>query len=188
MNIKRASESRPLEGGASFSLTNRVERLAWRLVWTLFARWTPPPWSPWRIFLLRLFGAKAHKKSAVSRSAIIWFPRHLEIGEQSTIGPNVDCYNMAPISIGKRSVISQRAFLCAGTHDISDPDFQLVAKPIQIGDNVWIAAEAFVGPGVNIGDGAVLGARACAFSDLKDWSVYRGNPAVLVRSRSLRQR
>jgi len=85
-----------------------------------------------------------------------------------------------------RTIVSQRAYLCAGSHDISSPAFQLIAKPISIGDDVWIAAEAFVGPGVAVGDGSVLSARACAFSDLEPWTVYRGNPAVPFKARHWR--
>jgi putative colanic acid biosynthesis acetyltransferase WcaF len=94
---------------------------------------------------------------------------------------------MAPIRIGARTIVSQRAFLCAGSHDIRDPSFQLTSRPISIGDDVWIAAEAFVGPGVAIGDGCVLSARACAFTDLSAWAVYRGNPAAPVKARVWRK-
>jgi putative colanic acid biosynthesis acetyltransferase WcaF len=90
---------------------------------------------------------------------------------------------MAPVRIGTRTVISQRAFLCAGTHDILDPHFQLQARAITIADDVWISAEAFVAPGVKIFDGGILGARACAFTDVQAWTVYRGNPAVPYKKR-----
>jgi len=102
------------------------------------------------------------------------------------IGPRVICYNMAPITVGRDSLVSQGAHLCAGSHDHESPGFQLVARPIEIGADVWIAAEAFVGPGVRIGDGAVLGARAAAFRDLQPWSVYSGNPAQNLRPRRIR--
>jgi putative colanic acid biosynthesis acetyltransferase WcaF len=110
------------------------------------------------------------------------------MGSGSTLGPQVDCYNMAPITLGRRSTVSQRAFLCAGSHDLSDPDFPLVARPIRIGDDVWIAAEAFIAPGLRIEDGAVLAARGAAFVDLQAWTVYRGNPAAVLRARRLRPR
>ena len=187
--IPLASDSSDAFGrGASFALSYRLIRLSWLLVWAFCARWTPNVMNPWRVFLLNLFGAKVSKDAAVAASARIWLPAHLELGPQSTLGPGVDCYNMAPISIGARTIVSQRAFLCAGTHDIGDPSFQLIARPIFVGDDVWIAAEAFVGPGVAIGDGCVLGARACAFADLDAWTVYRGNPAASVKSRIWRTR
>ena len=124
--------------------------------------------------------------AAVAASTRVWLPRNLEVGRDASLGPDVDCYNMAPIVIGDRTVISQRAVLCGGTHDIGDRAFQLIARPIVIGRDVWIAAEAFVGPGVSVGDGCVLGARGCAFSDLAPWTVYRGNPANPVKQRKWR--
>lgn len=103
--------------------------------------------------------------------------------EGATLGPNVICYNMAPIRIGRGTMISQRAELCTGTHSISDPAFGLITKPITIGAKAWVAANAFVGPGVTIGDGAVLGACAVAASDLDPWMVYVGNPAKPIKRR-----
>jgi putative colanic acid biosynthesis acetyltransferase WcaF len=90
---------------------------------------------------------------------------------------------MARITLGAHVTVSQDACLCAGSHDIDDPDFQLLTKPIVIGDHAWVAAGAFVGPGVTIGDGAVLGARAVTFKDLPEWEVYAGNPASFSRNR-----
>ncbi|MDF0490942.1 hypothetical protein PX554_22715 [Sphingomonas sp. H39-1-10] len=90
---------------------------------------------------------------------------------------------MAPISIGAYAVISQGAHLCSGTHDVDSPHFQLRARPITIGRRAWIAAEAFVGPGVVVGEGAVLGARGCAMRSLEPWIIYSGNPATPLRAR-----
>jgi putative colanic acid biosynthesis acetyltransferase WcaF len=178
---------RPIEGGPSFGLGLRVRRVIWSLLWTSLAAWTPPQFSPWRILLLKLFGARIHPGAAIAASVRVWLPRNLEMGPCASIGPGVDCYNMAPIKIGARSVVSQRAFLCAGTHDISDERFPLRVRPIVIGDDVWVASEAFVGPGVHIGNGCVLGARGCAFEDLTEWTVYRGNPATIVKQRKLQK-
>lgn len=186
MSVLDAKSSRPLDGGASFSLGNRIERLAFQLAWFALARWTPRHFNPLRLAVLRLFGARIGKGAMVYGSARIWLPRHLVMGAGSTLGPGVECYAMAPISIGPGTIVSQRAHLCAGTHDHRDPNFQLVARPIVIGSSAWIAAEAFVGPGVTIGDGAVLGARACAFVDLDPWTVYSGNPCEAVAERVLR--
>jgi putative colanic acid biosynthesis acetyltransferase WcaF len=184
--ILRHNASAGFGRGASFALSNRLIRLLWIVTWALLARWTPGRMSFWRVFLLNLFGAKVSREAAVAASARIWLPAHLELGSRSTLGPGVDCYNMAPIVIGARTIVSQRTFLCAGTHDIRDSSFQLVARPISIGNDVWIAAEAFVGPGVTVGDGCVLGARACAFADLEAWTVYRGNPAGALKLRTRR--
>ena len=173
--------------GPSFALSQRLHRVLWKAAWALFASWTPASFSPWRIQLLKLFGARVHSGAAIASSARVWLPRNLELGSRSVLGPGVDCYNMGMIRIGTGVVVSQRAVLCGGTHDIHDELFQLKVAPITIGDHVWIASEAFVGPGVHIGEGCVLGARGCAFSDLDPWTVYRGNPAVRLKERGWRR-
>jgi putative colanic acid biosynthesis acetyltransferase WcaF len=92
---------------------------------------------------------------------------------------------MAKVSLGAYAIVSQDACLCTGLHDIDDPEFQLVTKPVVIGSHGWVAAGAFVGPGVTIGEGGVLGARAVTFHDLQPWSVYVGNPATFLRMRKV---
>ncbi len=186
MAILDARASNPLAGGPSFSLRNRLIRLLFALAWLVFARWTPRPLNPIRIVLLRLFGARIHADATVYGSARIWFPGHLVMEAGSTLGPGVECYCMATITIGEGAIVSQRAHLCAGSHDHRDPAFQLIARPISIGAKAWIATEAFVGPGVTVGEGAVLGARGCAFTDLEPWTVYSGNPCVALSPRVMR--
>jgi putative colanic acid biosynthesis acetyltransferase WcaF len=105
------------------------------------------------------------------------------MGAHSFLGPRVNCYSMAKITIGDYALVSQGAHLCTGTHDIDSPAFQLYARPITIAAKAWVAAEAFVGPGVTVGEGAVLGARGVAFNDLEPWTVYAGNPAHELRKR-----
>lgn len=178
-----ATERDPFAGAPTFSLGNRIERVAFALVWLLFARWTPPQARRWRNWLLRRFGATLAPSANVYPSARIWLPRNLTMQDYSALGPGVICYSMAPIRLGRHVVVSQGAHLCCGTHGIREPQFQLRAFPIEIGDDAWIAAEAFVGPGVTVGAGAVLAARAAAFSDLADWTVYRGNPAQRLKPR-----
>lgn len=181
-----ASQTKPLEGGASFSLGNRLLRVVWGLAWLVLARFTPPPLHAWRRLVLRAFGAKVGKGARVHASVSIWLPANLELGDNVLVGPGARLYNQGRISIGARTVISQRAHLCASSHDINDPDFQLVIRPIMIGEHAWIAAEAFIGPGVNVGDRAVVGARAALFVDAVTEGVYSGNPACLLKQRQLR--
>ena len=107
------------------------------------------------------------------------------MGDYSLLADGVQCYNMAPIYIGCGTIVSQRAFLCGGTHDYEHPKRPLITKEIHIEDECWVAAEAFVGPGVRMRKGAVLGARAVAFRDLEAWTVYIGNPAQPVKRRSI---
>jgi putative colanic acid biosynthesis acetyltransferase WcaF len=178
--------ARSLEGGASFSRANRLYRLVWGIAWLVLAAWTPPPLHRWRCFVLRLFGARVGHEVRLYGSARIWSPANLVLEDHAAIGPGAIVYSMGTIVIGNYAVISQGAHLCAGTHDVGDVHFQLLARPIHIGSRAWIAAEAFVGPGVTIGEGAVLGARGCAMRDLQPWTIYSGNPAQIIRSRVLR--
>lgn len=102
------------------------------------------------------------------------------------MGPKVDCYNQGKIRIGNNTVISQKTYLCASTHDFTISNFPLVVKFIEIKDQVWIAANAFVAPGVTIGEGAVIGARSAVFKDVNTWEVVGGNPAVFIKKRIVR--
>lgn len=186
MSVLDASKSRPLEGGASFSLGNRLFRVLWGLAWLALCRFTPPPLHKWRRLVLSLFGANVHPTARIHASAAIWHPRNLTIGPGALIGPGARLYNQGRITIGAGAVISQGAYLCASSHDIRDPHFQLVLRPVAIGAKCWVAADAFVGPGVTMGEGAVLGARGALFTDAQVWGVYRGNPAALIGVRELR--
>jgi putative colanic acid biosynthesis acetyltransferase WcaF len=181
-----ARETKPLEGGASFSLGNRLTRVVWMAVWLVLCRFTPPPLHAWRRLVLRAFGARIASGARVHASVSVWLPANLELGENALIGPGVRLYNQGRIAIGARSVISQRAHICASTHDLRDPLFQLVLRPVTIGARCWVAAEAFVGPGVTMHDGAVLGARGALFDDAVAGGVYVGNPALFVKDRQLR--
>lgn len=186
-DILDAKTENTWEGGKSFTLSHRLYRVLWWMVWALFASWTPPPWHRWRRLLLVAFGAKVARTAGVYPSASVWFPANLEMGEFSFLGPKVNCYCMDRVTVGDYALVSQGAHICAGSHDISDPNFQLVSRPIVIESQAWIAAEAFVGPGVIIGEGAVLGARGVAFNSLERWTVYVGNPAKRVKDRVVRE-
>jgi len=173
------------DGGASFSRRNRLYRLAFIVTWGLLAAWTPPPLRGWRRLILRLFGARIAPTAIVYGSARIWSPANLTMEDHSVIGPRTTIYAMAPIRLGAYAIVSQGAHLCAGTHDVESPAFQLHTRPIVIGTRAWVAAEAFVGPGVTIGDGAVLGARAVAMRDIAAWTIAAGNPARPLRPRHI---
>ena len=180
-----ARKSNSRGGGPSFSLGNRLGRVVWMACWFALARWTPPALHGWRALLLRLFGADLGSGCRVHGSASIWHPANLALGDNVLIGPGARIYNQGQITIGKDSIVSQRAHLCASTHDISDQHFQLILRPITIGKGCWIAAEAFVGPGVVMGDHAILAARGALFDDAEPNQVYRGNPAQMIKARAL---
>lgn len=183
MTILEASKTNPREGGATFSLRHRLFRLFWGLVWHSFGIWTPTPLHAWRRWLAAAFGAQLDSTAKIYPGVRIWYPPNLILEQFATLGPGVNCYTMATIRLEPYALVSQGAHLCAGTHDADDPNFQLRAHPIQIGRDAWVAAEAFVGPGVTIGERAVLGARAVAMRSLEAAWIYTGNPAEKLRQR-----
>lgn len=187
MNPLDATKTRPMEGGASFSLGNRLLRVVWGLAWLALARFTPPPFHSWRRLVLRAFGADIAKGARVHASVSIWLPANLTLGENVLVGPGARLYNQGHIAIGARTVISQRAHICASTHDVNDPEFQLQLRPVRIGEQCWVAAEAFVGPGVTMGDRSVVAARGALFSSAEPDMIYTGNPAVPLKERKLRR-
>ena len=167
------------------SLANKLARSVWQVVWLLLYRPTPRLFHPWRCLLLRLFGAKLGRAVHPYPSARIWAPWNLEMGDHACLSEGVDCYCVAPIRIGAHTTVSQYSFLCTASHDYTRADMPLVTAPITIGERAWITADVFVGPGVTIGDGAVVTARSSVFTDIPPWVVARGNPAVPVKARVL---
>lgn len=175
------------ETSSPYSVSNKIMRLLWTICWTLLARPFPRgTFMPWKRTLLRLFGAKIADTAGVYPTASIFMPWNLEMKEYSLIGPGVDCYNAAPIVIGNNAVVSQRTYLCTASHDISLASQPQTEKPIIIGDRAWVAAEAFIGPGVTVGEGAVVGARAAVFKDVEPWTVVGGNPARVIKTRTIK--
>jgi putative colanic acid biosynthesis acetyltransferase WcaF len=171
---------------SSHSLKNKLGRVLWGLVWVVFFRPSPKVFHAWRRFLLRIFGAKLGKGAVVHASCRIWAPWNLEMGEYSCLSHYVDCYCVDSIKIGAHATVSQYSYLCTATHDESDPHMKLVTASIEIGDQAWVCADVFVGPGVRIGEGTVVGARSSVFSDLPDWMVCYGTPARPVRKREIK--
>jgi putative colanic acid biosynthesis acetyltransferase WcaF len=169
------------------SLKNKLARLLWTITWNLLAR--PFPRSTggsWKRFLLRMFGARIHKTVNVYSSTRIYMPWHLEMHEYSCLAPEVDCYNVAKIIIGPYVTVSQKSFLCTASHDIMDSAHKLVTAPIIIKEKAWVGASCFIGMGVTIHEGAVVGATASVFKDVEPWTVVGGNPAKFIKKRVLK--
>lgn len=167
------------------SLQNRILRRLWFIVSASLFRFSPVIAFGWRNFLLSVFGAELGRKVRVYPSAHVWAPWALQMGDRSCLAGHVLCYNVGRIVIGSDVTVSQYSYLCAATHDYNSPKFTLVVKPITICDRAWIAADAFIGPGVNVGEGAVVLARAVVVRDVMPWRVVAGNPASVVRDRKL---
>ena len=136
-----------------------LRRVLWSGCTPLF-RYSPRIFFGWRNLLIRLFGGKVGRRVHIYNSAIIYMPWNLEIGDFSSIGEYAFIYNLGRITIGAKTTISHRTHLCAGSHDYTRAELPLIKPPILIGDKVWVCTDAYVGPGVSVGEGSVVGARA----------------------------
>lgn len=167
----------------AFSLGNRLRRLVWNTCWLLFYRTSPRPFHAWRAMLLRLFGATLGPQCHFYPASRVHSPWFLFCADGVAAGDGVEIYNPAPVHLGSHAILSQGAYLCGATHDFDDPAFPLLAYKMRVGAYAWVCARACVAPGVNIGEGAVLGLGSVATKDLEAWTVYAGSPAVRVKQR-----
>jgi putative colanic acid biosynthesis acetyltransferase WcaF len=185
-----AAENIPAETAAdpylrpAFSFGNRLRRLVWNLCWSIFFRFSPRPFFAWRSMLLRLFGAKLGPNCKFYPSSRVWAPWNLVCSDLVAVGDGAEIYNPAPVRLGSHAILSQNSYLCGATHDFDDPAFPLLAYVMEVGAYAWVCARACVAPGVNIGEGAVLGLASVATRDLEPWGVYAGSPAVKVKQRN----
>lgn len=171
----------------SIAISNKLERLCWNIVCILLFRpFVGPLFRSWRIMILRLFGAKIGKGCAVHSTCKIWAPWNISLGERVCLGPQSIIYSADKIQIKDKVTVSQGAYLCTASHDISKTNKPLITKPIFIESFSWICADAFVGPGITVGEGAVVGARAAVFKDVEPWTVVGGNPAKFIKKRELK--
>ncbi len=162
-------------------------QLAGRALWEvlrfpLFA-WTPRQMWAWRSSILRLFGANVGHEVHVHPSVRIAIPWNLSIADEAAVGERVILYSLGRISIGRRATISQNAHLCAGTHDYRSPDMKLLKPPIAIRAGAWVCADAFIGPGVTVGELSIVGACAVVTKDVPARMVVGGNPARVIKDR-----
>ena len=164
-------------------LRDRLRRALWQLVWMLLYRPTPNQLHGWRRFLLRRFGATVEAGAHPYPKARIWAPWNLVMEVNSCLGNDADCYNVAPVVLRRDSIVSQKAYLCTGSHDLTDNDFALNGDRIEIGASAWVAAAAFIGPGVTMGARSVAAAGAVVTRDVEPGKIVAGNPARIVAVR-----
>lgn len=150
--------------------------LFWWLVQSITFPLTPQPLHGLRRFILQLFGAKIGKGVQIRPTARFTYPWKIKIGDYTWIGDDVVFYSLDRISIGQHCVISQKTYLCTGSHDPKDPAFGLITHPIAIGNGVWVAADCFISPGVKIGANAVIGTRSTVFHNMPEGQVCFGSP------------
>ena len=155
----------------------------WWLVQSTLFFLSPQFMYGWRRFLLRLFGANIGSGVLIRPTVRITYPWKVVIGHHAWIGDDVVLYSLGTIIIGSHSVISQRSYICAGSHDVASKEFRIIAEPIIVEEGVWVASDVFVAPGVTIGKNSVIGARSSVFSDVKPDYIYMGTPAKAVRER-----
>jgi len=167
----------------AFSVGNRLKRLVWNITWLLLYRPSPRPFHAWRSMLLRLFGAELGPDCHFYPGSRVWAPWNLQCAESVALADGAEIYNPSLMTFGSHSIISQHAYICGATHDYDHPAFPLLSYRMTFGAYSWICARASVAPGVNVGEGAVLGLASVATRDMEPWSVYAGSPAVKVKDR-----
>jgi putative colanic acid biosynthesis acetyltransferase WcaF len=164
--------------------SQKAARIGWAFVEATLFRLSFHNWYPWRAWLLRRFGGTVGRNVRIRRSVRIEIPWNVSLGDQVIVGDSVILYALGPITVGPRTLISQYAHLCAGSHDYTIPQYPLLRPPITIGSDAWIATDAFVGPGVTIGDRAIVGARSSVFKDVPANTIVGGNPAKAIKERT----
>jgi putative colanic acid biosynthesis acetyltransferase WcaF len=167
----------------AFSASNQAARVLWNLVHALLYRTSPRPFHAWRSMLLRCFGATMGPNCHFYPRSKVWAPWNLYCADQVTAADDAEIYNPVPMHFGSHCIVSQGAYLCGATHDYNLAAFPLVAYEMRFGAYAWICARATVGPGAQVGEGAVLGISAVTTRSLEPWTVYGGNPAVALKQR-----
>lgn len=183
MRESEATEFRKIRAKPPISRREQAARLLWSFIQATLFRCSFHTWNRWRAMLLRWFGANIGPGCTIRRTASVYYPWKLSMGAVACLGDRCDIYNLGQISIGDRALISQDACICAGTHDYRLLSMPLVCRPVVIGTDAWICARAFVGPGVTVGEGAVVGAASVVMRDVAAWTIVMGNPAVFVKQR-----
>lgn len=163
---------------------DRLRGFCWSIVRATLFRFSPPSMNGWRRFLVRMFGGKIAGDVEIACTAFIEHPWNLNVHRGAVVCDYVIINCMGTVEIGEGTRISQYAHLCAGTHEYERPDMRIEPRPITLGDDVWIAADAFVGPGVTVHEGAMLAARSSAFHDLPKGMMCVGEPAKPVKQRA----
>ncbi|GAB2773572.1 putative colanic acid biosynthesis acetyltransferase [Rhabdobacter roseus] len=163
------------------------KRFLWFIIGRLFVNTYLPIPVSWKVTILRLFGAKIGPNVMLKPRVNIKYPWFLRVEENTWIGENVWIDNLTFVTLGKNVCLSQGAMLLTGNHDYTRSTFDLVVKPIVLHDGVWIGAQATICPGITAYSHAVLTVKSVATSDLEEYSIYRGNPARLIKKRELTQ-
>jgi putative colanic acid biosynthesis acetyltransferase WcaF len=165
---------------------NKVLLQLWWFTQASLFKFSPQILYGFRRFLLRCFGAKIGRRVLIRPTAHITYPWHLQVGDYCWIGDDTVSYNLAPVVIGSHVAIAHRVYLCTGQHDISRVTFDIGAQPIVVEDEVWLANDCFIAPGIRIGKGTVIGARSTVLRDMPSGAVCAGYPCKVIRDRRMK--
>jgi len=154
----------------------------WDFTWLLFCKWTPKPFNPWRLFILRLFGARLHGVPFVHQRARIDHPWKLSMYHRACLGDRAHAYCLDYVCIHAHATVAQEAYLCTGTHDFESLSMPLITAPILLKDRCFIGARAFLLPGVTVGESSVVGACSLVSRSVPAHSVFAGNPARSIKT------
>lgn len=161
----------------------KITRLIWYCVNSLFINSYVIPFSPFKVFILKLFGAKIGKGINIKPKVNIKYPWKLTVGDYSWIGEKVWIDNLDIVIIGKNCCLSQESMLLSGNHDYKKSTFDLITKPIVLEDGSWVGAKSVVCPGVTLKENSILSVGSIATKNLKANSIYQGNPAIKIKDR-----
>lgn len=165
--------------------TDKIRRLIWAIISKiLFRPFSGPLFNGWRIFLLKVFGAKIGQGSIIYASAYIPAPWNLTVGQITCIGPHVKLH-IGKTVLGSKVTISQRSYLCSASHETTSLNTPFISGSIVVENYAWVAAEAFIMMNVTVGEGAIVGARAAVFKDIEPWNIVGGNPAKFIKIRHI---
>lgn len=166
-----------------WSCGTQLRIAVWQFCWTVFCRWTPKPFNPWRLFVLRVFGASIEGTPFVHQRAKIQIPWNITLKHRACLGDGANAYSLGKIILGEGCTVAQEAYLCAGTHDFENPSLPLLVGEISVGSNAFVGARSFLLPNVTIGEQAIVGACSVVTGDIEAKSVVAGNPARRIRDR-----
>jgi putative colanic acid biosynthesis acetyltransferase WcaF len=166
-----------------YSGRGRLVRGLWYFVSLLiFENGWIPVMLPKR-WILRRFGARLGKGIVIKPHVRIKYPWRLTVGDHCWIGQGAWIDNLADVRLGSHVCISQQVYLCTGSHDHRSRTFNLIVKPIEVGNGAWLAARSLVLGGVTIGANAVVAAGSVVTKDVEPAAIVAGQPAVRIGER-----
>jgi putative colanic acid biosynthesis acetyltransferase WcaF len=168
-----------------WTISQRIKMLLWEYTWAFLCSWTPKPANRWRVFWLKVFGAKIHGKPFVHQRARIQIPWNITLHHKSAIGDRANLYSLGPIEVFEHATIAQESYICTGTHAFNKNAMNLITIPISIGPHAFVGARAFIMPGVKIGAYAVIGACSIVTKEMPEMMICMGQPCKPVSRREI---